>query len=175
MSYATSYVFIASASGLTSTLRAQYFDADSANVGSALTTGFSYIGAGEGSSYFYQYAATIPDSHAGGIKIYDTGAPSTILMVAAINPRELENADAKTSNVLATSVMQSLADVILGRSVATVEDTASTHSLAEIILGILKSSAPSTTWTIKKTDGTTTFNTRTLTLDEDAPPVTGVA
>jgi len=84
--------------------------------------------------------------------------------------------DTGTSGVvISTNVMQSLADVILGRSVATVEDTASTHSLAELILGILESTAPSTTWTIKKTDGVTTFNTRTLTLDEDALPVTGVA
>jgi len=84
--------------------------------------------------------------------------------------------DTGTSGVvISTSVMQSLADVILGRSVATVEGTASTHSLAEMILGLLESTTAGTVWTIKKTDGSTTFNTRTLTLDEDALPITGVA
>ena len=84
--------------------------------------------------------------------------------------------DTGTSGVvLSSATMLAIADAILGRSVATVEGTASTHSLCEIILAMLESSAPSTTWTIKKTDGTTTFNTRTLTEDAAALPVTGVS
>jgi len=71
--------------------------------------------------------------------------------------------------------MQAIADALLGRSVATVEGTASTHSLAEVILGLLESTTAGTTWTIKRSDGSTTFNTRTLTLDATAQSVTGVA
>lgn len=201
MSYSTSYVFIASAAGLTADLRAQFLDTNSDNVGSEITTGFSYVGAGEGGAHFYQLHVAIPDGHQGAIIAYDTNDPTVILMPSAINQRELENADAKvsltatasalttvangvaailedtgtTGVVISTSVMQALADVVLGRSVATVEGTASTHSLAEVILGLLESTTAGTTWTIKRTDGSTTFNTRTLTLDSAALPVTGVA
>lgn len=67
----------------------------------------------------------------------------------------------------------SLADEILKRSVSNVENTASNHSLAELILGAFEFSISSGTWTIKKTDGATTFNTRTLTTTSGADPITG--
>ena len=67
-----------------------------------------------------------------------------------------------------------IADVILGRGVANAEDTADEFSLTEIILALLSSDASSTIWTIKKTDGSTTFATRTLTEDATALPVVGV-
>lgn len=75
--------------------------------------------------------------------------------------------------VISTATAQAIADAVLSRGVDNVEDSASVASLAEIILAILESSRTSTTWTIRKTDGTT-FGTRTLTLDGDAEPVTGV-
>lgn len=76
---------------------------------------------------------------------------------------------------VSSTTMNAIADALLSRSVSNVEDTASLHSMAEIILAMLESSAPNTTWTIYKTDGSTTFNTRTLTEDGVALPVVGVA
>jgi len=76
--------------------------------------------------------------------------------------------------VISTAQAQSIADEVLKRSVATGEATAAEHSLATIVLAILESSRSSTTWTIKRTDGTTTHFTKTLTLDANADPVTGI-
>jgi len=76
--------------------------------------------------------------------------------------------------VLSTATLQNIADEILKRDVDNVEATANEHTLATIILAILESSRSSTTWTIKRTDGSTTHATKTLTLDADADPVTGV-
>lgn len=67
-----------------------------------------------------------------------------------------------------------IAKAVLSQSVNAVEDTADTFSLAEIILAILQSSAPSTNWDIYKTDGSTIFNSRSLSLDANAFPVVGV-
>ena len=75
--------------------------------------------------------------------------------------------------VISTAQAQTLADEVLKRSVTNTQDSADAHSLAAIVLGILESSRDSTTWTIKKTTGST-FTTKTLTLDEDADPVVGV-
>ena len=75
--------------------------------------------------------------------------------------------------VISTSQAQALADEVLKRSVTNTQDSADAHSLAAIVLGILESSRSSTTWTIKKTDGTP-FTTKTLTLDSEADPVIGV-
>jgi len=76
--------------------------------------------------------------------------------------------------VISTATMRLIADELLKRSVSNVEASASTHSLAEVILGMFESAAPSTTWTIYRTDHSTVFNTRTLTTDAAAVPVTGV-
>jgi hypothetical protein len=76
--------------------------------------------------------------------------------------------------VISTAQAQAIADEVLKRSVATGEATAAEHSLATIVLAILESSRSSTTWTIKRTDGTTTHFTKTLTLDANADPVTGI-
>jgi hypothetical protein len=75
--------------------------------------------------------------------------------------------------VISTAQAQALADEVLKRSVTNTQDSADAHSLAAIVLGILESSRSSTTWTIKKTDGST-FTTKTLTLDSGADPVIGV-
>jgi len=75
--------------------------------------------------------------------------------------------------VISTAQAQTLADEVLKRSVTNTQDSADAHSLAAIVLGILESSRTETTWTIKKTTGST-FTTKTLTLDADADPVTGV-
>jgi hypothetical protein len=75
--------------------------------------------------------------------------------------------------VISTAQAQTLADEVLKRSVTNTQDSADAHSLAAIVLGILESSRSSTTWTIKKTTGST-FTTKILTLDSEADPVIGV-
>ena len=71
--------------------------------------------------------------------------------------------------------LEGIADMVLGRSVATVEGTAGEHSLTTIVLAILESSVSGSTWTIKRTDGSTTHFTKTITTDAAADPITGVS
>lgn len=65
------------------------------------------------------------------------------------------------------------ADALLNRSITNTQDTADTHSLTAVILATLESSISGTTWTIRKTGGTT-FTTKTITVDAGADPITGV-
>jgi hypothetical protein len=68
-----------------------------------------------------------------------------------------------------------IADTVLGRSVSNIEATASEHSICTLVLASLESSVIGTSWTIKRTDGTTTHATKTVTTDASAEPITGVA
>lgn len=70
------------------TLSAQLVDTTGANVGSAVTTGFTEIGAG---NYLWHYTA-FPDGFRGGVKF---SASSTLKAFVAINPSDGENSDAK--------------------------------------------------------------------------------
>ena len=65
------------------------------------------------------------------------------------------------------------ADAILSRGVSNVQGTADTTSLCTVVLAMLESSISGTTWTIRKTDGTT-FVTKTLTTAASADSITGV-
>jgi len=67
-----------------------------------------------------------------------------------------------------------IADTVLGRSVSNVEATAAEHSICTLVLAALESSVIGTSWTIKRTDGTTTHATKTVTTDASAEPITGV-
>jgi hypothetical protein len=85
-------------------------------------------------------------------------------------------ADTGTDGVtLSTAVKQGIADEVLKRGVSNVEDAADVLSLAALILAAFKSSIANTTWTIKKSDGVTTFATPTVTVDANADPITGVS
>ena len=75
------------------TLNAQIVDTSGVDVGSAITTGFTEVGTG---TYLLHYTA-VPDSHRGGIKFYESGAPGTVLAFGAINPEEAEYVDQKLS------------------------------------------------------------------------------
>jgi len=77
--------------------------------------------------------------------------------------------------VLSTAQMQALADIVLGRSVSNIDNTAATHSLYELIQAILESNTSTGSWVIYKTNGSTTFNTRTLATDDTALPIVGVS
>lgn len=67
-----------------------------------------------------------------------------------------------------------IADAILTRDVSNVEATEGGHMLYTVILATLESAISSTTWTIKQTDGSTTHQTKTVTVDANADPITGV-
>lgn len=67
-----------------------------------------------------------------------------------------------------------VADTVLSRSVSNVETSAAEHSLCTIILAGLESIISGTTWTIHRTDGTTTYLTKTVTTDNTASPIVAV-
>ena len=76
---------------------------------------------------------------------------------------------------LAADAGTELADAILSRSVSNVEGTAGEHTLCTVVLAMLEHSISGTTLTIKRTDGSTTHATKTLTLNAAADPVTAIA
>lgn len=68
-----------------------------------------------------------------------------------------------------------VADALLARDVDQVEAGAGEHSLCTIVLAALESQIVGTTWTIKRTDGSTTHATKTVAKDAAAEPITGVS
>jgi hypothetical protein len=68
-----------------------------------------------------------------------------------------------------------IADTVLGRSVSFAESGAAEHSLCTIVLAGLESTVSGTTWTIRRTDGSTTHATKTVTTSASANPVVGVS
>jgi hypothetical protein len=68
----------------------------------------------------------------------------------------------------------SVADAVLSRNVSNVEGSAPEHSLCTIVLATLEYAVSGTTWTIKRTDGSTTHATKTLTTAAGADSITGV-
>ena len=73
------------------TLSAQLVSSTGANVGSAITTGFTEIGGGH---YLWDSGTNIPDGHRGGVKFL---AGSTLKQFGSINPEEAENQDRKAT------------------------------------------------------------------------------
>jgi hypothetical protein len=65
------------------------------------------------------------------------------------------------------------ADHLLKRGMAHVEDDAEADSLTELVLAALNAAISGTNMTVRKTDGGT-FSTKTVTLDANAVPITGV-
>ena len=80
-----------------------------------------------------------------------------------------------TESYTAPPTATTIADAVLGRNVSNVEATAAEHSVCTLVLAALESSVIGTSWTIKRTDGTTTHATKTVTTDASAEPITGVA
>jgi len=68
-----------------------------------------------------------------------------------------------------------VADAVLARDVDQVESGAPEHSLCTVVLAALESQIVGTTWTIKRTDGSTTHATKTVAKDAAAEPITGVS
>jgi hypothetical protein len=112
--------------GLTD-LRAQLFDTEGSNVGSAVSTGFVEIGSG---NYLWHYAS-IPDAHRGGVKFYSDATPTTILAANAINPEEAERVDGMVTSRLAPTTPGETLTVTSGAATATV-DASTTADIAAI-------------------------------------------
>ncbi|MFN7318923.1 MAG: hypothetical protein ACK5S6_05395 [bacterium] len=68
----------------------------------------------------------------------------------------------------------SISDALLSRNVSNVESTCPEHCLATIVLAMLEHAISGNTLTIKRTNGSTTHVTKTLTSDAGAAPITGV-
>ena len=65
------------------------------------------------------------------------------------------------------------AAAILQTDLSTIEDDAPADSLCTVCLATLHSSVAGTTWTIRKTDGTTKV-AKTVAISADAVPIVGV-
>jgi len=85
--------------------------------------------------------------------------------------------DATLAAIAALSIPTTtqIADAVLSRSVSNVEGSAAEHTLCTVVLAMLESSVSGTAWTIKRTDGSTTHATKTVTTDATAHPITGVS
>jgi len=144
----------------------------SAGAQAAATAALAAYGAATGAAVAAVPALVRVEVDSNSTQLVKLGTPAASISadIAAIR------ADTHTNGVvLSTSQMQSLADIILGRSVSFTEATAGLHSLAELILALLESSTASGQWVIKRTDGATTFNTRIVTTDGSALPIVGVS
>jgi hypothetical protein len=112
---------------------------------------------------------------AGGIAAasFAAGAiDATAIATGAIDADAIA-ADAIGSSELAASAATEIADAILSRNVSNVEASAGEHTLCTVVLALLEWSVAATTWTIKRTDGTTTHATKTLTAAA-GDPITSV-
>ena len=79
-----------------------------------------------------------------------------------------------TGVAIAAATQQAIADTLLTRNVSNVEGTAAEHTLCTVILASLEMAISGTTMTIKRTDGTTTHYTKTVTKVTSDDPIRGV-
>jgi len=77
------------------TLEAQLVDTVGANVGSAITTGFTEIGLGN----YLWHTTAVPDGHRGGVK-FQLSPGGVLKAFAAVNPEEAENLDSLITKML---------------------------------------------------------------------------
>ncbi len=93
--------------------------------------------------------------------------PTNITAGTITTVTNLTNLPAITSNWLTATGLDStavneIADGVLTRNVSNVESTVAEHTLGTVILAMLEWSISGTTLTIKRTDGSTTHYTKTL-------------
>ncbi len=79
----------------------------------------------------------------------------------------------ETAKTATLATASQIAAAVLQTDLSTVENDAPADSLCTVCLATLHSSVADTTWTIRKTDGTTKA-TKTVTASADAEPITGV-
>lgn len=111
----------------------------------------------------------LPAALVGGRIDANMQAAANDVITAAVIATGAIDADA-----LASDAANEIADALLLRNVSNVEATAGEHTLCTLILSGLEWSVSGTTWTIKRTDGSTTHYTKTMTTDAAADHVTGV-
>jgi hypothetical protein len=90
---------------------------------------------------------------------------------------ELGRIDAATSTRATPADIPSaitIADAVLSRSVASVEGSAAEHTLCTVVLAALEGAISGNTWTIKRSNGSTTHYTKTVTADANASPIVSV-
>ena len=148
---------------------------DSGSVGSSLN---SAGGSGD------PWSTAIPGAYAAGtagfilggqsFSVASGGITSASFASAAITASAIA-ADAIGASELAADAATEIADAVLSRNVSNVESTAGEHTLCTIVLATLESAISGTDWTIKRTDGSTTHATKTLTVLAGASPIVGVA
>lgn len=116
--------------------------------------------------------------------LVDTGTtlPATLTTIANYLDTEIAAILEDTGTTLPAQISalsiptaNQIADALLIRDVDNVEASAPEHSLTTVILACLEMSISGSTMTIKRTDGSTTHVTKTLTTDGDATPITGIA
>ena len=106
---------------------------------------------------------------------------STLSTIAGYIDTEVAAIKAKTDNLPAAPAATgdipsatTIADAILSRNVSNVEASAAEHTLCTVVLAMLENSISGSTLTIKRTNGTTTHVTKTLTTNAAAEPITGI-
>lgn len=103
----------------------------------------------------------------------DTGTDGVVVASGGITAASF-GAGAIDAAALAADAGNELADAILLRNVSNVEGSAGEHTLCTVVLAMLEHSISGTTLTIKRTDGTTTHATKTLTTNASAEPITAI-
>jgi hypothetical protein len=111
--------------------------------------------------------------------VFASGAWSAVVTITGtgLDPADLEfvlvGIDPKATTLPATA-NNAIADAILSRNVSNVEGSAGEHTLCTVVLAMLEHSISGTTLTVKRTDGSTTHYTKTLTTDAGAEPITAI-
>jgi len=102
------------------------------------------------------------------------GTPDVNVKLISGDSAAADNAEAFFDGTGYAAANNAVADAILSRNASNVEATAGEHTLCTVILAMLENSISGTTLTIKRTDGSTTHATKTLTVNAAADPITGI-
>jgi hypothetical protein len=123
---------------------------------------------------------TAADFAAGAIDANALAADAASEIASAVRSNlatELARIDAATSTRATPADIPSataIADAVLSRSVANVEGSAAEHTLCTLVLAALEGSISGTTWTIRRTNGSTTHYVKTVAADANASPIVSV-
>jgi hypothetical protein len=106
---------------------------------------------------------------------YSSGSDFRIVITTGtVDSVSVVGAQVGAFSILNRVTPNALADALLSRNVSNVEATAGEHTLCTAVLAMLEHSISGNTLTIKRTDGSTTHYTKTLTSDSGAAPITGI-
>lgn len=139
--------------------------------GAEANTASGFVDEGQG----YSIALSATEMEAARIVVYVVDQTSPAVWLAdALIIETYGHASAQHAFDL-DSNLQGVADEVLKRGVANVEDTADMDSLAALILSRLHAAISGTTLTIYKVDDATAFDTKDVTKSASADPITSVA